>query len=467
MKTKTRIKLIMAGVIFFLMAGNALSQETFRFGRFGDVTIYKTAPRPSQVVLFVSGDGGWNKGVVDIAKEIAGMNALVAGIDIRHYLRGISSSQENCSYPAADFEALSKYIQKKFNFPNYMQPLLLGYSSGATLVYAVLAQSPPNTFSAAVSMGFCPDLLLNKPLCRGYGLEWTRGAKGKGYIFLPAKNLTSPWIAFQGTIDQVCNAADVEKYVSQVANGELVLLPKVGHGFSVTRNWLPQLRKTILHIYDNPYTEQVPRNDNLQDLPLVEVKADHQEKDTFAIIISGDGGWAGVDREVARVLAEKNIPVVGLDALRYFWKPRTPEGATRDLERIIDHYSRAWNMKKVILIGYSMGADVMPFLAARIAHSLKEKIALIALIGPSHEAEFEFHFTEWIGGTGQGNTYPLLPEMKNLRGIKTLCLFGINEEDTLCRDTGLGNVKIIPLVDGHHFGGDYRRIAEIIIKEMP
>jgi len=98
------------------------------------------------MVLFVSGDGGWNQGVVDMARTLASLDAVVAGIDITHYLRELRNSPEACFYPASDFELLSKLIQKRFDFPNYVPPILVGYSSGATLVYAVLVQAPPNIF---------------------------------------------------------------------------------------------------------------------------------------------------------------------------------------------------------------------------------------------------------------------------------------------------------------------------------
>ena len=91
-------------------------------------------------------------------------------------------------------------------------------------------------------MGFCPDLPLTKPMCRGSGLAWQPGPKGRGYSFLPTNTLEVPWIALQGTIDQVCDPKMTEDYVKKVAHGELVLLPKVGHGFSVPRNWMPQFR---------------------------------------------------------------------------------------------------------------------------------------------------------------------------------------------------------------------------------
>jgi type IV secretory pathway VirJ component len=219
--------------------------ETLEFGRFGTVTIYRDEPEPAHLVLFISGDGGWNLGVVDMARTLATLDAAVVGIDILRYGRALAASPDECSDVATDLADLARFVEKQLGFKGTHPPVLVGYSSGATLVYAALVEAAPGSFRGAISLGFCPDLELAKPLCRGAGLAWKPMPKGKGYLFEPATTLQVPWIAFQGTIDQVCDARATEAYVKQVARGELVLLPKVGHGFSVPRNWLPQFKQAF------------------------------------------------------------------------------------------------------------------------------------------------------------------------------------------------------------------------------
>ena len=80
------------------------------------------------------------------------------------------------------------------------------------------------------------------PICKGNGLAWKRDPGGKGVDFLPSKVLEVPWVALQGDIDQICTPEDTRTYLTQVDNGELVWLHKVGHGFSVPKNWMPQLK---------------------------------------------------------------------------------------------------------------------------------------------------------------------------------------------------------------------------------
>ena len=67
----------------------------------------------------------------------------------------------------------------------------------------------------------------------------------------------------------------------------------------------------------------------LADLPMVEVPVTGTGT-RFVVLLSGDGGWAGIDKGLAAAFAAQNVPVAGLDSLRYFWKARTPEGLAAD-----------------------------------------------------------------------------------------------------------------------------------------
>jgi type IV secretory pathway VirJ component len=457
--------------------------ETLTYGRFGGVAVVRQTPHPSHVVVFFSGDGGWNLGVVDMARTLAGMDALVLGVNVPRYLGKLGGGKEKCSYPASDVELLSKYAQKKLGFPAYTPPVLVGYSSGATLAYALLVQAPPNTFRGAISMGFCPDLPLTKPFCAGNGLTWGPGPKGKGVSFKPASGLEQPWIAFQGLIDQVCSPEDVQTFVRQVKNGEAVMLPKVGHGFSVAAHWEPELKEAFQRVAGGApglgggagggggqaaaapaeSGSAAPPAPAVGDLPVIEMPAKQPAGDLLALIVSGDGGWAGIDREVANDLAAKGVPVVGLDSLRYFWTARTPDGAAADLQRMARHYLAAWNRRQLLLIGYSLGADVLPFMANRLPADLRQRIRLIALLGPSRRTSFEFHVSDWLGGGDPGDR-PVLPEVAKLRGTPILCLYGQEEEASLCTQIGtLG--KAVSFQGSHHFNGAYATLADRILHE--
>jgi type IV secretory pathway VirJ component len=252
---------IMAFLLCALGAGEAAGSEagandTLSFGRFGKISLYRGASEPHDVVLFLSGDGGWNQGVISMAQHLADRSAIVAGVDIRAYLEELEKAPQACVSPAADLEKLSHYLQAKLGLKHYLEPTLVGYSSGATLVYAALAEAPGGMFKGALSLGFCPDLDLKKPLCRGSGIEATprRSAQGnlRGVDLLPAKSLSGKWISLQGELDEVCLAPATQKFVSAVPGGELIMLPKVGHGYSVEKNWVPQYEAAFDRIIAPP-----------------------------------------------------------------------------------------------------------------------------------------------------------------------------------------------------------------------
>jgi len=449
----------------------ASGDRTIAYGSFGKVHLYGPDRAPKQVVLFVSGDGGWNQGVVDMAQEIAALDILVAGVDIRTYLKNIETGKGSCSYPAGDFESLSQFLQQSLGLAHYTPPILVGYSSGATLVYATLVEAPPNTFAGAMSMGFCPDLPLHKPLCKGNGLEWGPGPKGKGYSFNPTTGLQQPWIAFQGLADKVCDPTAVETYVKQVPGATAVMLPKVGHGFSVYRNWLPQFKDAIAQLSaqkpvgvarDHPGAGARGVEGSIDDLPLVEVPAKTKIGDRFALILTGDGGWAGIDRSIGDYFAARGIPVVGLNSLQYFWQKRTPEEAARDVERIIAHYSAKWEMPRAILVGYSRGADVLPAIVARLQPGARERVDTIALLAPARTAEFEFHVSDWLASSEEGS--PVRPEVEKLRGTRLLCIYGADEADSLCPTLEPSMATKVAMPGGHHFEGAYGPIGDAILK---
>lgn len=79
------VGLLLAGAVQTFAADS--NETTLEYGPFGKVTLYAKSAHPGQVVLFVSGDGGWNLGVIDMARALAELDALVVRVDITHYLK--------------------------------------------------------------------------------------------------------------------------------------------------------------------------------------------------------------------------------------------------------------------------------------------------------------------------------------------------------------------------------------------
>lgn len=200
----------------------------------------------------------------------------------------------------------------------------------------------------------------------------------------------------------------------------------------------------------------------LQDLPITEVQANKPGGDTFAVLVSGDGGWARLDQELSAELARRGIPVVGLNSLKYFWRARTPEETAGDMGRIIAHYSRQWNRQRVLLIGYSFGADVMPSVYNRLAPESREHVASVSLLGLARHARYEVGAADWIPGLG---TKGLLvkPELLRISGVPILCVDGEGEKKSICPELHEPGIEVRQIGRTHHFSYLDSEIADAVL----
>jgi type IV secretory pathway VirJ component len=455
---------IFAGVVLAVLVALPARAESLSHGRFRNVQIYHPGGPVKQVALFLSGDGGWDRGMAAMASEAASQGSLVAGIDVRKFFDELEDDGGSCVFPDGDLENLSHYIQAYYKLPTYYTPVLVGYSAGASLAYATLAQAPRGVFAGALSLAFCADLDLTTPLCKTGQLQFTPRKEG-GSRLVPPERLRAPWFLLQGARDQVCPASDAREFATQTRNAHYVELPNVGHYFRRSPQWMPQFKASYAALMATGAKSVPPPPPDLAELPLIEVLASGPaavQSDQFAVLLSGDGGWAGLDKEVASALAERGIPVAGVDSLRYFWKARTPAGLAADIDRIVRYYAYQWKKTRVLLIGYSQGADVLPFAINRLPAQTRDLVQLNVLIGLGKEAAFEFHVTNWFNSA---RGIPIKPETDKLSSSDTLCLYGADDDESLCPVIGATHARVINLAGGHHFGGDYRKLAELIIEQ--
>jgi type IV secretory pathway VirJ component len=409
-------------------------------GRLGRVRVFEPGGPPASLVFLFSSGSGWSEGLEDAAQEIAGEGSTVVGVDLREYLAGLAASDDGCHYVVAELEELGHGLEREFAYPSYRSPILAGVGAGGLLAYAALAQAPAATLSGAVSVDPSASLETRVPLCAGAPAT---AQPGGGFSYGPRADLPGWWSV--APIEGL--PADLAALARPVADGP-------GADASQEERLVALLRPVV-----GAGGSRGGRD--LADLPLVELPADPPGP-RMAVIYSGDGGWRDLDKQIGEFLAAHGTPVVGIDSLRYFWREKTPDQVALDLARILSHYRARWGTSDVIVIGYSFGAGVVPFAVNRLPSDARAAVVQISLLGLGSRAPFEFRVTGWLGGR-EGAERLVLPEATRLDLSRVQCVYGEQEEDTLCRDPALAGAERIRTSGGHHFDGDYRALAQRIL----
>ena len=388
--------------VWWLLLVLVLAQPAFAFdgGRLGQVDLIEPQGPARDIVVLYSDHGGWKPADTKAAEALAAAGAIVVEVDSDAYLARLDAVDEACHQIEYDAELASRMLQRERHFTFYLTPILAGRGIGGTLAWLSLAEAPPATIAGAVAEAPAEALPGKAPIC----------------IKPPPQSTPAGWVyAPEGPLQGFYSTGD-----------DLVALT----------------------------VAQLPAT---QDLPLVDLPAD-PPGDLFAVVLSGDGGWRDLDKSIADFLQQSGVSVVGLDSLRYFWSEKSPDQLAKALEQVLEQHAQ----QHIALIGYSFGADVLPFAYNRLPTALKKRIVLISLLGFAKNADFEITLTGWLGSPPSENALPIAPELTRIPPTLLQCFYGEDEDDTACPSLPAG-AEIIKTTGGHHFDGDYAALAKRIL----
>lgn len=205
--------------------------------------------------------------------------------------------------------------------------------------------------------------------------------------------------------------------------------------------------------------------------------------DIVAIIFSGDGGWSDLDRQLGRNLAARGIPVLGVSTFTYYWHGGSARRSARELDALMDVYLPRWHKRRVWLIGFSFGADVLPTIIGQLTPVHRARVAQLVLLSPTSDLNFEIELEgymqqNWLRTQLKLLTerlhpiphYPARPPLLALAGRPPVsCWYGSEEaDDSICAEPGFPAwIAVHRVVGDHHLGGDYTALTTRLIDELP
>jgi type IV secretory pathway VirJ component len=412
-------------------------------GRYGDVRLAAPSGEIHGYVVLFSDAAGWSAADQAALDQIARSGALAVGVDLKTYVGKISGDGLGCEKLVADVELLSRQLEREFGGSDYYFPILAGLGEGGTLAAAVLSQAPGNTIAGAVSVDPNGVIHSSQPLCA----RSTLNEGGSGLRFEPNAALNGFWSI--GVKESA--SADIRSFVAKSSSSPA--LPHIqsfadrGVGGILTDLIGPHLNRRVM--------------ENVADLPLVELPA-QGHSGLMAVLLSGDGGWRDLDKTIAEKLQSLGVSVVGWDSLRYFWRKKSPEKTSADLAAVIQSYGAKWQADKVALIGYSFGADILPFAYAALPQALKSRVMTISLLGLESAADWEIRVFGWLGAPPSPQATPVGPTLESIAPELVQCFYGEEEQDSYCPTLASRGAEILRTKGKHHFDGDYVELAQQI-----
>lgn len=182
-----------------------------------------------------------------------------------------------------------------------------------------------------------------------------------------------------------------------------------------------------------------------------------------AVMLTGDGGWREIDSRVTDVLRRNSIPVVGFRTNSYLGKVRTPAETAHTMVQAIRDAMARWKRSEVVLVGFSRGADVLPFVVRRLPADVAAKVRVVALLGPANTTQLHKRL---FGLPSNAPTLAIRPEIDAMPSIPLLCFYGANEKDTICPSLPPGRATVIRMPGGHHFAGKYEVMGQAIVDAL-
>ncbi|MGB3106509.1 AcvB/VirJ family lysyl-phosphatidylglycerol hydrolase, partial [Sphingobacterium siyangense] len=103
----------------------------------------------------------------------------------------------------------------------------------------------------------------------------------------------------------------------------------------------------------------------------------------LVLYLSGDGGFNSFSNKLCELIAGAGYTVAALDSKNYFWKKKSPNEIAGDISNTLKTLLSSRQNMRLFVVGYSFGADAVPFIVNRLDPVVKKNVKSVVLLEPS------------------------------------------------------------------------------------
>jgi len=199
------------------------------------------------------------------------------------------------------------------------------------------------------------------------------------------------------------------------------------------------------------------------DFAIKEWNAATHEK-PILFYISGDGGFNKFSTGLCEALNKDDYDVIALNAKTYFDDRKTPEQTTLDITNFLSKKLAGRKNQEVIFIGYSFGADVVPFVLNRLPKNFQYNVKTSFMLASSGSTDFEVHWSDMLGGNTK-RSMDVVSEINKIQNKKIVIIDG-SDDHSLDKSRITIKYTYVVLPGGHHFDGDMDEVANELVTHM-
>lgn len=194
-------------------------------------------------------------------------------------------------------------------------------------------------------------------------------------------------------------------------------------------------------------------------------KVQGQRRGQVAVLFSGDAGFLefglGSGIRIAKTAEKLGFPVYGVSSFAAFNVRRSVPQTVEIVDNAVRTAMTRYQASHVLLIGHSFGADVVGVALPDLAPDVRKALMGVVLVVPSDPVYLRADPTTL---SYHGRPDARVDRASSATWLPILCIYGVQESDSLCPRLSARNVTVEGLPGGHALHHDDRRLEAALTK---